>query len=718
MISLWAIDNLKVSVAGAGPTPVVVFSTDFDGVLISPTATVTDVDSPDFNGGSLTVSFTANGTTSDQLSIQNQGTGSGEIGVSGNNVTFGGVIIGTFIGGTNGSDLVISLNGNSTAAAVQALTDHILYLNASDAPSTLPRTVTFTVNDGDGGTSTGSATATVNVTAVNDPPAVVSGATLNYTENGAPTAISPLATVTDVDSPDFNGGSLTVSFTANGTTTDQLSIQNQGTGFGQIGVSGNNVTFGGVSIGTFIGGTNGSDLVVSLNGSAATPAAVQALADHILYSNTSDAPSILARTVTFAVNDGDGATGFASATINVTAVNDAPVVVSGATLNYTENGAAAAISPAATVTDVDSSDFNGGSLTVSFSANGTTADQLTIENQGTLSGQIGVSGSNVTFGGVTIGTFSGGTNGSDLVVSLNGSAATPAAVQALADHILYSNTSDAPSTLARTVTFAVNDGDGATGFASATVNITAVNDSPDTNAGSGTGFEDATSIPVSLSGTDIDGTVASFRIVNLPSNGVLYSNAALTVPVIVGGSGMPAVGNAATVFFVPAANFNGSTSFQYVAIDNLGAVDDTSATASITVTAVNDAPVASGSATLAAINEDTAAPAGATVSSLFSGNFSDATDQVTGGSSANTFAGIAISSYTLDATKGNWQYSTNSGGSWTTLGSATTTTAITLDATDHAPLRAGGQLQRFSDGAERQSDRERPIDSPTAQPLT
>ena len=44
----------------------------------------------------------------------------------------------------------------------------------------------------------------------------------------------------------------------------------------------------------------------------------------------------------------------------------------------------------------------------------------------------------------------------------------------------------------------------------------------------------------------------------------------------------------------------------------------------ITVTAVNDAPIASGSATLAAINEDTASPTGATVSSLFSSNFSDA----------------------------------------------------------------------------------------------
>ena len=141
------------------------------------------------------------------------------------------------------------------------------------------------------------------------------------------------------------------------------------------------------------------------------------------------------------------------------------------------------------------------------------------------------------------------------------------------------------------------------------INVNAVgNNPPETNAGSGSDNEDTT-IAVSLSGSDSDGTVASFRIENLPANGVLYSDAEHTMPVTTGGGGVPAVNNAATVYFVPAANFNGSANFQYVAIDNLGAVDDTSATASITVSAVNDAPVASGSATLAAINEDTAAPA-------------------------------------------------------------------------------------------------------------
>ena len=109
----------------------------------------------------------------------------------------------------------------------------------------------------------------------------------------------------------------------------------------------------------------------------------------------------------------------------------------------------------------------------------------------------------------------------------------------------------------------------------------------------------------------------------------------------------------------------------------------TPATVNITVTAVNDAPVATGSATLGAINEDTADPPGATITSLFGGNFSDATDnQPPNGSIPNAFAGIAISNYTIDAAKGAWQYSHDNGNNWTALNTATPTTAITLSATD------------------------------------
>src|SRR6185369_13603704 len=108
-------------------------------------------------------------------------------------------------------------------------------------------------------------------------------------------------------------------------------------------------------------------------------------------------------------------------------------------------------------------------------------------------------------------------------------------------------------------------------------------------------------IAIALSGTDDDGTVTSFRVSTLPANGTLYSDAALT-QVIAAGSTVPASGNAATVYFKPNANFNGGASFQYAAIDDDGAQDATAATASITVTSVNDTP--SGADRTVTINED------------------------------------------------------------------------------------------------------------------
>jgi len=49
-------------------------------------------------------------------------------------------------------------------------------------------------------------------------------------------------------------------------------------------------------------------------------------------------------------------------------------------------------------------------------------------------------------GGTVIGTFTGGTNGTQLIVSFNSISATPQAVQALADDIFYSNASSASTT--------------------------------------------------------------------------------------------------------------------------------------------------------------------------------------------------------------------------------------------------------------------------------
>ncbi|MGH7199531.1 MAG: Ig-like domain-containing protein, partial [Planctomycetaceae bacterium] len=104
-------------------------------------------------------------------------------------------------------------------------------------------TITVSVSDG---TDTTIETFTVTVNAVNDAPTIALPAgAVNYTENDPATVIDATATAADVDSTDFDGGTLTVQFTANGAAEDRLAIRNQGGGAGQVGVAGGNVTFGG-----------------------------------------------------------------------------------------------------------------------------------------------------------------------------------------------------------------------------------------------------------------------------------------------------------------------------------------------------------------------------------------------------------------------------------------------------------------------------------------
>lgn len=99
---------------------------------------VTDVDSTNFDTGTLTVSFTAGSDSAeDVLGIRHQGTGAGQIGASGSNITYGGTVIGTYAGGSGGTNLVITLNSNATPTAVTALAQSITYENTdTSAPTT------------------------------------------------------------------------------------------------------------------------------------------------------------------------------------------------------------------------------------------------------------------------------------------------------------------------------------------------------------------------------------------------------------------------------------------------------------------------------------------------------------------------------------------------------------------------------------------------------
>ena len=131
-----------------------------------------------------------------------------------------------------------------------------------------------------------------------------------------------------------------------------------------------------------------------------------------------------------------------------------------------------------------------------------------------------------------------------------------------------------------------------TSTANFVIHVTGVNDAPVANnvlvdAGS---VAAGTPVQIKLTGSDVDGTVASFKIIDLPAGGTLFTDAAETQAVQAGDL-IAASGNAATLFFK--ANAAATTSFHFTAIDNEGLASTASATATVNVNhppvAVNDA---------------------------------------------------------------------------------------------------------------------------------
>ncbi|MDY6982626.1 MAG: DUF4347 domain-containing protein, partial [Pseudomonadota bacterium] len=124
--------------------------------------------------------------------------------------------------------------------------------------------------------------------------------------------------------------------------------------------------------------------------------------------------------------------------------------------------------------------------------------------------------------------------------------------------------------------------------------------------------------------------------------------------------------------FTPAANRDTAASFTYTVVDAgpSPGPDSAASTATVNITAVNDAPAFSGNATLPGVTEDDAAPSAETIATLFSGKV---TDPDTGSS----FSGVAIVGNDANATtEGSWQY--YNGSSWSTVGSVSGSSALVL----------------------------------------
>ncbi len=290
---------------------------------IDATAVVGDSDGGDFAGGHLSVKLTGNATSSDQLSVRHVGTGAGQIGFNATlqQVTFGSSVIGTYSGGIGAAALVVQFTAAANPANVQELLRNIVFRNVSVTPSTLARTATVQLSDGDGGSTT--ATKTINVRAVNTPPvlALTAGA-IEYRRGIRTATVDPGVVISDIDNATFAGGQLIVRTATGANANDRLQVPNQGTGVGQVGILYEGTTrfvlFSGIKIGTLTGGSGSVPLVLQIS-SGATPAAIQAVARSITFRNLVTSP-LGARVIEFKVSDGVGGTSIPlTRTINVLA---------------------------------------------------------------------------------------------------------------------------------------------------------------------------------------------------------------------------------------------------------------------------------------------------------------------------------------------------------------------------------------------------------------
>ena len=323
-----------------------------------------------------------------------------------------------------------------------------------------------------------------------------------------------------------------------------------------------------------------------------TPANYAAELGSITYENASDDPSVTSRTVTWTVTDGT-LSGSGQSTINITAVNDPPVVTAGNTLSYNEGDGTVAVDSGLLMTDAENDTITGATVEITG---------------GYVSGE--------DFLDVpTIGAISGSFSGGVLTLSGNDSVAN---YQAALRQVTFENTSFNPTDGVRTLTWTVDDGTDDSTAVTSQVDLGGVNDPPVISAGVTTGFtEDAgavtidTTIAISDPEND-DMSAATVQFVSgfVAGNDVLGYAGSLTSAYdsntgVLTLTGTDSIANyEAALRSVTYDNLSDtpSTVDRYVSwqvADSSGLQNLSDPTSVITVTSVNDLPVitANGSAT-------------------------------------------------------------------------------------------------------------------------
>jgi Ca2+-binding RTX toxin-like protein len=482
------------------------------------------------------------------------------------------IIVGTY---TNADGtLVITFNADATEARVNAVLEQLTYGNGSESP---PPSVTidFTFDDGQA-PATGS--ITVAITPTNDPPTLDSVAPAASYRPGTPgVVLSPAVAVGDPDNTTLAKAEVTIT---DGLAGDVLSADPGGTGITVNYDSGRHV--------------------LTLSGPHTLDQYRQVL-DTVAYSSTDADPSSgganPTRNIEWQLNDGgtaDNLSAVQTTTLTFTPSLDldGSAAGDGFSTAFTENGASV---PVADTDAVVTSPGGGLTFARVVLTNAAPGDSLAIA--GPLPGGITGSVDTSTPGQIT--------------VVLSG-AASAASYQAALRQVVFGSASDNPGTTPRDIIVVVGDAAESSNTAHTTIAIAAVNDAPAATI-TPASYAATENIGLDLKGNglavaDVDGNAGSETVTLSVTEGVLNVTTG-TSGAVVSNSGTSAVTITGTVAQINALlNTDGASTVSYVenddtpsatatltlAIDDNGSTGGGSLTASdtatINITAVNDAP--------------------------------------------------------------------------------------------------------------------------------
>ncbi|GEM_PF-6316108 len=641
--------TVNVSIAAVNDPPVLgnlnaspAYTEGNTAIILDGDVTVSDIEldalnsgNGDYSGASLSITRNGGSNNADGFSMVS----GGNLSVSGSSISAGGNVIATLTTSLSGvGTLSFEDNGTTpTTALVQEVLQAIRYQNSSNDPAAVVQ-LNYTFSDGGsgqgaGGAQTDAGSLSVSITNINDAPSLsAAGANPSFLEGGAAQDLFNTVSANTIEASDrFTSLTMTVTNLADA-SNEILSFDGSDLAL----VHNNSITTATNTLSVTVS-LSGTTATVSFSGASLTSAQLQTLIDALTYRNTSEDPTSAGNrviTVTGISDSGgtdnngvDSSSPNLSSTVTVTPVNDPPMFgdLDGDT-TILQVGASARIDVDgnASVTNPDSDDYDGGSLTLEDNGNNNSAsgdfsvDGTTVTSGGdmTLGG-----GETILVSGITIGSVHpslDGQGGNTLQITLN-SNATRARVEVLLQHLSWGASA---GTGAQTFTATLNDADGTanggvqTGSASFTMtlnNLPALGGAP-----ADVSVPDNVASPINLSAytiTDLDndsvsltlavgeGTIAStdgngtFSGVSVAGSGT----ASMTL------QGLPANLNSyvditTKIEYSPVNNSTTSTTLSVTLEDPVST--GTGDTIAITVTAINDQPSATGQISSTAFNDN------------------------------------------------------------------------------------------------------------------